>query len=140
MADKDLIKRLGACTLFQDLSDGELKRVADRMREDHFPRADQILKEGEEGMGFFFVVLDGTARVDRHGQQIATLQPGDFFGEVTSLNGGPRTASVTSLEPLWTMGLTDQDFRPFLESFPKVTFRILETVCSRFQALATSAG
>jgi CRP/FNR family cyclic AMP-dependent transcriptional regulator len=140
MADKDLIKRLGACRLFQDLSQKELAAVAERMREDHFPRNDQILKQGEEGMGFFFVVLDGTARVVQHGKEIATLEPGDFFGEITSLNSGPRTASVTTVEPLWTLGLTDRDFRPFLESFPKVTFRILETVCSRFQALATSAS
>ena len=139
MADKELIKRLGKCQLFQDLSSGDLAKVAERMREDHFPGKDQILKEGEEGMGFFFVVLDGSAKVVQHGKEVATLNPGDFFGEITSLNGGPRTASVTSTEPLWTMGLTDRDFRPFLEAFPKVTFRILETVCRRFQTLATSA-
>jgi CRP-like cAMP-binding protein len=140
MADPDLIKRMGECPLFQDLSSAELAAVADAMRQDHFPTGDEILREGEEGMGFFFVVLDGAADVLRHGSVAARLKPGDFFGEITSLNGGPRTASVRSTEPLWTLGLTDHDFRPFLERFPKVTFRILEQVCRRFQALATNAS
>jgi CRP-like cAMP-binding protein len=140
MADKDLIARMGACKLFSDLSESELADVADRMREDHFPGKTQILKEGEEGMGFFFVVLDGGARVVQHGKEIAQLKAGDFFGEITSLNGGPRTASVTTNEPVWTLGLNDWDFRPFLEAFPKVTFRILEQVCLRYQAVATNAG
>jgi CRP-like cAMP-binding protein len=110
------------------------------MAEDHFPRKTTILKEGEQGMGFFFVVLDGSATVVQHGKEVAVLKQGDFFGEVTSLNGGPRTASVKTSEPLWVMRLTDTNFRPFLEEFPKVTFRILERVLMRFQALATNAG
>ena len=140
MADGDLIAKLGKCRLFEDLTKAELKKVADRMAEDHFPGKTRILKEGEEGMGFFFVVLDGSATVVQHGKEVAVLKQGDFFGEVTSLNGGPRTASVKTNEPLWVMRLTDSNFRPFLEEFPKVTFRILERVLMRFQALATNAG
>jgi CRP-like cAMP-binding protein len=140
MADADLIAKLGKCRLFEDLSKSELRKVAQRMAEDHFPRKTTILKEGEQGMGFFFVVLDGSATVVQHGKEVAVLKQGDFFGEVTSLNGGPRTASVKTTEPLWVMRLTDTNFRPFLEEFPKVTFRILERVLMRFQALATNAG
>jgi CRP/FNR family transcriptional regulator/CRP/FNR family cyclic AMP-dependent transcriptional regulator len=140
MADADLIAKLGKCRLFEDLKKSELRKVAQRMAEDHFPRKTTILKEGEQGMGFFFVVLDGSATVVQHGKEVAVLKQGDFFGEVTSLNGGPRTASVKTNEPLWVMRLTDTNFRPFLEEFPKVTFRILERVLMRFQALATNAG
>ena len=136
----ELIANLALCRLFEDLSPDELARVADSMDEDHFPGNTQILKEGEQGMGFFFVVLDGSAKVVQHGKEVATLKQGDFFGEVTSLNGGPRTASVTTAEPLWVVRLTDSNFRPFLEQFPKVTFRVLEKVLMRFQALATNAG
>jgi CRP-like cAMP-binding protein len=136
----ELIANLAKCRLFEDMSQGELVAAADQMDEDHFPGNTQILKEGEEGMGFFFVVLDGSAVVNMHGKEIATLKQGDFFGEVTSLNGGPRTASVTTKEPLWVLRLTDRNFRPFLEAFPKITFRILERVLMRYQALATNAG
>jgi CRP-like cAMP-binding protein len=135
----DLIANMAKCRLFEDMTQDDLVAAADRMDEDHFPGNTQILKEGERGMGFFFVVLDGSARVNMHGKEIATLKQGDFFGEVTSLNGGPRTASVTTQEPLWVLRLTDSNFRPFLESFPKVTFRILERVLMRYQALATNA-
>ncbi|MEA2645782.1 MAG: family transcriptional regulator, cyclic receptor protein [Chloroflexota bacterium] len=141
MADgAELIANLAHCKLFEDLSQAELAQVADSMDEDHFPGNTQILKEGEQGMGFFFVVLDGSATVVQHGKEVAVLKQGDFFGEVTSLNGGPRTASVTTNEPLWVVRLTDSNFRPFLERFPKVTFRVLERVLMRFQALATNAG
>ena len=139
-SSKELIDKLSKCRLFEDLTTSELAKVADRMGEDHFPAKTMILKEGEEGMGFFFVVLDGSATVVQHGKEVATLKQGDFFGEVTSLNGGPRTASVKTVEPLWVMRLTDSNFRPFLEEFPKVTFRVLERVLMRFQALATNAG
>ncbi len=140
MTRGDLIEQMFKSVLFQDLSDNELQQVADSMDEDHFPGKTKILKEGEDGMGFFFVVLGGSARVNQHGKEVATLKPGDFFGEITSLNGGPRTASVTSAEPLWVLRLTDSNFRPFLEAHPQITFRILEKVCTRFQALATNAG
>ena len=136
----ELIANLKKCHLFEDLSGTELAAAADMMDEDHFPGNTQILKEGEEGMGFFFVVLDGTATVVQHGKEVANLTQGDFFGEVTSLNGGPRTASVTTKEPLWVVRLTDANFRPFLEAYPKVAYRILEKVLVRFQALATNAG
>ena len=140
MAKDDLIEKMSKAGIFKDLSDKELRAVADEMREDHFPGKTRILKEGEEGMGFFFVVLDGTAKVNQHGRAVATLKTGDFFGEITALQGGPRTASVTTVEPLWVLRLTDSNFRPVLEDYPKVTFRILEKVCTRFQALATNAG
>ncbi|GAC1327848.1 MAG: hypothetical protein NVSMB17_02500 [Candidatus Dormibacteria bacterium] len=140
MAKGELTQAMAKCALFQDLSDKELRKVADQMHEDHFPAKTSILNEGEQGMGFFFVVLDGQARVNQHGNMVATLKAGDFFGEITSLQGGPRTASVTTTEPLWVLRLTDSNFRDFLEAHPKVTFRILEKVCTRFQALATNAG
>jgi CRP/FNR family transcriptional regulator, cyclic AMP receptor protein len=140
MATGDLTQQMSKCALFQDLSDHELLRAAEKMDQYRFPEKTQILKEGETGMGFFFVVLDGAARVNQHGKEVATLKVGDFFGEITSLNGGPRTASVTTIEPLWVLRLTDGNFRPFLEDHPAITFRILEKVCTRFQALATNAG
>ncbi|MFN2462487.1 MAG: cyclic nucleotide-binding domain-containing protein [Candidatus Dormibacteria bacterium] len=140
MANSDLTHAMKKCALFQDLNDKELRQVADQMSEDHFPGKTAILKEGEQGMGFFFVVLDGQAVVNQRGNEVATLKTGDFFGEITSLQGGPRTASVTTVEPLWVLRLTDSGFRPFLEKHPKITFRILEKVCTRFQALATNAG
>src|SRR5258708_16070210 len=100
MAQGDLIAKLGACKLFEDLSKSDLNKVAERMAEDHFPAKTTILKEGEEGMGFFFVVLDGSATVVQHGKEAAVLKQGDFFGEVTSLNGRPPPPAVQSHRPL----------------------------------------
>jgi CRP/FNR family transcriptional regulator, cyclic AMP receptor protein len=136
---EELLDNMAKCRVFEDLSRAELEAAADEMMEDHFRADTTILKEGEQGMGFFFVVLDGSARVIQHGKEVAVLKQGDFFGEVTAMKGGPRTASVTTIEPLWVLRLTDSGFRPFLEKFPKVTFQILDRVLQRFQALATDA-
>lgn len=140
LAEAELTGRMAKSALFSGLSDQELKKVADRMEQDHLPSRTRILKEGEAGAGFFFVVLDGTARVKQHGRAVATLKTGDFFGEVTALLGGPRTASVTTVGPLWVLSLSDSNFRPFLEDFPQVTLRILERALTRFQALASDSG
>ena len=136
MAESDLVERMAGLSVFQDLSPAELHDVADAMNEDHFGSGQRILQENEQGMGYFFVMLDGSAKVFQHGNHIATLKPGSFFGEITALNGGPRTASVVTEEPTWTLRLTDEDFRPFLERFPKVTFRILEELARRYQGVA----
>jgi hypothetical protein len=62
-----------------------------------------VVQEGKPGSSFYAVILDGTARVTRRGRTIGKLGPGDYFGELALMTGGPRTASViaeTSLDTI----------------------------------------
>src|SRR5262245_19958070 len=83
----------GGCPLFRGLEDTGLAALADAAVEVDFPADRVIARQGEIGTGFF-VIVDGAVRVTRDGTVIAHLGPGEFFGELSVLDGGPRIAQV----------------------------------------------
>src|SRR5918996_938803 len=74
----DLLKQV---PLFSDLEDRELQQIANGMKPRTFSAGQEIAVEGQSGVGFF-VIEDGTAKVTVHGDEVRTLGPGDYFGEV----------------------------------------------------------
>ena len=100
MAD-ERIEILGRVPLFDGLPAGELAAVANAAKERRYDTGDVIVGEGEGGIGFF-VIAEGTARVEAHGERRGTLGPGASFGEVALLDegGGRRTASVIAESPV----------------------------------------
>ncbi len=84
MAD-DRIDILRKVTLFESLSDKELEAVARATKERRYDTGDVIVSEGDTGVGFF-VVAEGTARVEASGKRVGQLTPGDSFGEVALLD------------------------------------------------------
>ena len=73
----------------------------------------------------FFVIVDGAATVTIDGDDVASLGPGDFFGEMALLDGGPRIATVTTTSPARLLVLTRPEFNALLERVPAVCHRIL---------------
>ena len=106
MAD-ERIEILGRVPLFDGLPERELAAVANAAKERRYDTGDVIVGEGEGGIGFF-VIAEGTARVEAHGERRGTLGPGASFGEVALLDegGGRRTASVIAESPVRAFGLT----------------------------------
>src|SRR6476659_988565 len=88
---------LAACRLFQGVAPPDLAAVADRAIEVDFPANHVIARQGEIGTGFFLIV-SGSVKVVRGGDEVAILGPGDFFGELSVLDGLPRTAQVVPRE------------------------------------------
>src|SRR4029450_1866404 len=76
-----------------------------------------IAREGERGIGLF-LILEGQCKVTIGGKTKARLGPGDFFGEVPLLDGGPRTATVTAVSPVRLVGITGWVFRGLLMADP----------------------
>ena len=68
-----------------------------------------MIKEGDSGHEFF-VIVEGTADVERGGKKIAKLGPGDFFGEIALLRDVPRTATVRAVSPSELFALDRDDF------------------------------
>jgi CRP/FNR family transcriptional regulator, cyclic AMP receptor protein len=62
-----------------------------------------------------FILLSGTAAVTRDGRQFATVGPGDVVGELALLDGLPRTATVTALEPVQVLVMSPREFAGLLE-------------------------
>jgi len=113
------IERLRAVPLFADLDEAGLAAVADVIEEAAAPRGAPITTEGRQE-GWFFVIVDGTARVERDGRTINQLGPGDFFGEVALIDGGPRTATVIAESDMRLLALKQQRFDDLLAVSPEI--------------------
>jgi CRP-like cAMP-binding protein len=97
-----------------------------------------IVKEGGSGSSFF-VILDGRAKVVRGGRTVGRLAPGDFFGEVSLLDPGPRTASVVAEAPTQCLDLAGGDFRRILAGQPQLALAILRGMAQRLRAREPAA-
>jgi CRP/FNR family transcriptional regulator, cyclic AMP receptor protein len=132
MADERL-ETLRKVSLFDGLSDRELEAVAHAAKERRFDTGDTVVVEGEGGVGFF-VVADGTARVESRGRRLGTIAPGGSFGEVALLDdSGRRTATVIAEAPLRVYGLTAWQFTPLMEQHPSIAIKIAKMLARRLR-------
>jgi CRP/FNR family cyclic AMP-dependent transcriptional regulator len=132
MADAP-IQLLEHVPLFQGLPHGELERVARSFKERRFSAGDTVASEGSGGVGFF-VIGEGTAAVDVHGEQRATLGPGDYFGEIALIDDqARRTATIRAETDLTCYGLTSWDFRPLVETNAEIAWKLLQVMAKRLR-------
>jgi CRP-like cAMP-binding protein len=116
---------LRGVNLFSDVSDKDLRTIAGSMRKRTFASGEHIVSEGEGGVGFFFVA-SGNLAVTVDGTRVATLGPGDHFGEVALLAGADRTATVSADDDVVCWGMPAWNFRPLVREQPTVTVKLLE--------------
>ena len=125
---------LSAARLFDGVDAEGMKRIAAVAVEVDFPADHVIARQGEIGTGFF-VVVAGAARVVRNGATIATIGAGDFFGELSVLDGRPRNAQVIADGPTTCLALATWDFEAVLLEEPRVTLAILRGMATRLRDL-----
>src|SRR4029453_19422957 len=119
--------------LFEGLPSDELERLAGTFKERHFSAGDSVAVEGAAGV-CFFVIADGTASVDVHGEKRGQLAPGDYFGEVALIDEhARRTATITAETDLTCYGLTAWQFRPIVETNAQVSWRLLQEMAKRLR-------
>lgn len=123
---------LAACPLFRGVGADGIAALADRATEVDFPAGHVIARQGEIGTGFF-VVVAGSVRVVRDGTLLATLGPGEFFGELSVLDGRPRTAMVAAERATTCLALATWDFEAVLLEKPALTLAILRGVATRLR-------
>ncbi len=127
------IEILERVPLFEGLSGRELSAIANAAKERRFDTGDVVVGEGETGIGFF-VIAEGTARVETHGQRRGSLTSGSSFGEVALLDeGGRRTATVIAESPLRVFGLTAWQFTPLLEQHPAIAVKVAKILARRLR-------
>jgi CRP-like cAMP-binding protein len=115
MARSDsFVETLATVPLFSACSKKELQMVAKSADQVTYPAGKAVVTEGAAGTEFF-VILDGQARVERHGKQVATLGPGDFFGDLALLDRAPRNASVIADSELELAKLGQRAFDALLD-------------------------
>lgn len=123
---------LGACRLFAGVGPADLASLADHAVEVDFPADRVIARQGEIGTGFF-VVVEGSVRVVRDGDELAVLGPGEFFGELSVLDGKPRVAQVVSIEDTRCLALASWDFEAELLAHPSLALAILRGLADRLR-------
>ena len=112
--------------LFGDLSDRQRKRLARDFKERFFEPGMTVVRQGHmSGIGFF-VIRDGEASVSVDDAEVATLGPGDSFGELGLISERTRTATVTATSRLQCLELTSWDFRRIVEQNPDVAWKLLQ--------------
>jgi CRP/FNR family transcriptional regulator, cyclic AMP receptor protein len=125
--------------LFTELGGVPLSAIADRAVEVEFASGRPIARQGEIGTGFFLIV-SGAARVTRDGQPVATLEPGDFFGELSLLDRQPRVATVTAEGPTVCLAIASWDFEKLLEEQPRLAIGLLRVVARRLRDVTDQHG
>jgi CRP-like cAMP-binding protein len=109
--------------LFASLSESELEELAEWFEVKSTVAEMQLIDEGTGGYSFF-ALADGQARVTANDKEIATLNPGDCFGEMALLGDGRRTASVTTTTPTTVYVMFGTEFRRLERSHPEIVAQI----------------
>ena len=125
---------LAGCPLFRGVGPKELAALAETATEVDFPARHVIVRQGDVGTGFF-VIVEGRTRVIRDAETLATLGPGDFFGELSVLDGQPRTAQVIAEEPTRCLALASWDFERILTEQPALSLAILRGLAMRLRSV-----
>jgi CRP-like cAMP-binding protein len=144
MKGKSELKRardsLAQVPLFAGLPPRHLKRVGDLTEEVRFMEGASVVRQGEPG-DTFYVILEGEAKVaGPSGRVVNRLRPGEFFGEISLLDGGPRTASVVAETPLKMLSLSRSSLLRLVQREPAVGVRLLAHVAMMLRRLERSAA
>ena len=124
------VKLLKSVPLFSDCSKAELRALAKSTDEIDLREGTVMTREGRPGREFF-VLVEGTARVTKNGEQVAELKGGDWFGEIALITNRPRTATVTATSAVDVLVLTDRRFRTVVETMPTIALKVLSSVGDR---------
>jgi CRP-like cAMP-binding protein len=124
--------RLAAVPLFSALSKKELEQVDQAADELDVEAGHEIVTQGRTGHEFF-LILSGQAKVKRDGTEVATLGPGQFFGELALLDKGPRSATVVADTDMKLVVLGQREFAGLLDTVPGLAAKILTGVAQRLR-------
>jgi|RhiMethySRZTD1v2_1073278.scaffolds.fasta_scaffold205965_3 CRP-like cAMP-binding protein len=122
--------RLRPVPLFEGIHDADVTMIAEHMEERLVSPGEHLTREGASGY-FFFVILDGTASVERQGELLAELGPGDFFGEGAILEATRRNATVTATSDMTLGALFGADFAKYEHDSPELHARITKVMADR---------
>jgi CRP-like cAMP-binding protein len=125
------VDTITAIPLFEGLASEDLERIAAWLEPIDVPAEWHLLNQGSYPDGFF-VVLEGTVRIERNGDLVAELGPGEFFGEIALLEDNKRTASVATATRVRAAVMDQADFFEMTAQVPVISKRITDAAISRF--------
>tara|TARA_X000000368_G_scaffold398747_1_gene369086 strand:- start:189 stop:872 length:684 start_codon:yes stop_codon:yes gene_type:complete len=131
------IELLQTVSIFWDLKSEELGYIAEKMVARHYDNGNYIFLEDSDGEQCFFV-LEGSVKVTRlskDGREVilAMLNEGDFFGEMSLLDGESRSANVIALEKTEVLTLDRRDFLDVVNDYPQIAVQLLKELAGRLR-------
>lgn len=127
----DLLRRI---PLFSGFDRRRMERLGMLADEVDVPAGKVLMRQGESGSDMMIVVR-GSVGVERGGKRLNTLGPGDFFGEIALVDGGPRTATITAEEPTTLLVISHRDFHSMMDEFPDVAAQVMNALANRVRHL-----
>jgi CRP-like cAMP-binding protein len=118
------LQHLAAVPMFQACSRRELETIG-RLAENYKVDPGTVLVREGRREDEFYLIVDGSATVTRGGKKVATLGPGDYFGELAVLIPGPRNATVTATSPTEVLGIASRDFWALATEVPTILRSVL---------------
>jgi CRP/FNR family transcriptional regulator, cyclic AMP receptor protein len=132
MAKNGKLAHLAQVRLFGALNKKELGLLGRAADEVSVPAGKVLVSEGAAGHEFY-LIIEGQAIVRRGGRRVAMLGPGQYFGELSLLDRGPRTATVVADSEMTLLVLGQREFSALLEEVPIVAHKLLETMARRLR-------
>lgn len=131
------ISTLKNITLFEDINDEDLNKILKFCKNNHYHKGNIIFFEEDLGDLIFFIVTGKVkiSRTNEAGKEIilSIIEEGDYFGEMSILDGETRSANVIALSDASVFIINKQDFYFILEKYPKVTIRLLKNLTRRLR-------
>jgi CRP-like cAMP-binding protein len=124
------VGELAAIPLFASQSEAELAEIACWFDAKDVSENARLIGEGAAGYDFF-VLADGSAAVTVNGEEVGSLGPGDFFGEIAILGDGRRSATVTTTAPSRLLVMFGTEFRRLQQRYPGIASQIEATMGER---------
>jgi CRP-like cAMP-binding protein len=126
----DKIQILHGVPLFADLDERSLQAVAVLAREATFKAGEILMLEGEPGDAFY-VIVEGTVRVERGDRAVRSMTAGGFLGEIALVDRSPRTATATCVSDVRLLEIRAHEFERLMASLPAVDRRIRSAIDRR---------
>lgn len=131
------VSMLGDVPLFSDLNEKERKSVVSMGKELSYKAGTVIVGEGAMGVGFY-LILEGKVEVRKGSRALASLERGQFFGEMSLIDEQPRSADVIAVSSTKCWVLSSWAFKGFVKSNPEVAVVMLKEVVKRLRAAQSS--
>jgi CRP-like cAMP-binding protein len=126
------LDHLAQVRLFRACSNKELTIIGRASDEVRVPAGKVLCEEGSPGHEFY-LVLDGTATVSRKKRKVATVGPGQYFGEMALLDRGPRSATVVADTDMDVLVLGQREFAGVIDEVPALAHKLLTTMAQRLR-------
>ena len=138
MARDEKLELLHGIPIFARFDRKHLERLGMLTEEIDVPAGKVLIRQGELGDDLM-ILVKGMVAVERDGEKVNKLGPGEFFGEIALIERGPRTATVTTETACRLLVLNHRSFHALMEEFPEVAASVLLTLAHRLRSLEAGA-